>query len=169
MGLADADADRIDEGGIVVTNGPGERGWRKLPYPKFLENTLGSLWCGAVKLWDGKCIFSFRGKVRRLSDGREQDFTAVAAVSEDLTGLLDRVHEADMRFCAVLRVGGGDVVKAFDVVEVLPAHNPDGSFHHVTLRLRERVGGGEDAVCDEYGCAEADFEDCAAGVDADCA
>ena len=81
--------------------------------------------------------------MRRLDDGAFQDFTAVAAMSEDLTELVAAAHEAGMEFRAVVKVGGVAVVKAFDVVEVLPAYNPDGSFHHITLRLRERAGDGD--------------------------
>ena len=41
MGVDDADADRADEGEFAVM----ERGWGKLPYPKFLENVVGGFWC----------------------------------------------------------------------------------------------------------------------------
>jgi len=125
-----------------------ERNWQRLPYPRFLENTLGSLWCGQLKLWDGKCIFSFRGAVRRQGDGRQEDYTAVATMSADLTGIIGRAHEAGLEFRVAVKIGGVAAMRAFDVVEVLPAYNPDSSFHHITLRLRERAGdGNESAVC----------------------
>ncbi|MDR2183182.1 MAG: hypothetical protein LBE55_03315 [Clostridiales bacterium] len=146
----------------------GERGWQKLPYPKFLENVLGSLWGGGMKLWCGKCIFSLRGKVRVQTDSRHQDVTAVATMSADLTGLMDEVHQADAEFRAVVKAGGVDAVRRFDVVEAVPAHNPDGSFHHMALRLREREGDWDDALCEESGGVKEDFGGGAGGAGADC-
>ena len=91
-------------------------------------------------------------------------------MSEDLTGIVDRAHEAEMEFRAAVRIGGGEVVKSFDVVEALPAYSPDGSFHHITLRLRERgEADGIAAVCEESECAEADFGKSAGGIGADSA
>jgi len=146
----------------------GERGWRKLPYPKFLEKVQAGLWCCGMKLWDGRCVFGFRGKVRGESDGRHGEVEAWATVSEDLTGVVDRAHEAGLEFRAGVRIGGGVVWKSFDVVEARPAYNPDGSFHHMRFGLRERDGDG-DAVCGESGCGTADCEGGAGGFGADCA
>jgi hypothetical protein len=162
----DADADRLNEGEFAVM----ERGWQKLPYPKFLEKVQASLWSGGVKLWCGRCIFSFLSRARVHSDGRHRDISAVATMSEDLTEIAGRLQEAGMEFRGLVKIGGTAVVKAFDVVEAQPGHNPDGSFHHITLRLRERGGeaDGTAAVCEESGCAEADFEKGAGGVGADC-
>ena len=101
-------------------------------------------------------------------DGRGLEYTAVATVSEDLTGFVDRMYGAGMEFRAAVKAAGVSVVRAFDVVEVLPVYNPDGSFNHIRLRLRERAGDGDGAaVCEEYGGGAEVAGGCAGGAVAD--
>ena len=42
MGVDDAYADGVDEEEFVM--GVLDRNWKKLPYPKFLENVFASFW-----------------------------------------------------------------------------------------------------------------------------
>jgi len=136
-------------------------GWQRLPYPKFLEVTAAKVLCDGELLWSGKCIFTGRKKVKSQSDGQHSEVTAVATTYRDLTGILGvKAHEAGMVFCA------DD--KEFDVLELLPAHNPDGSFHHTTVRLRERTGDGYE-ICAQPECGEGDYEEGAGSTFADCA
>ncbi|MCL2376291.1 MAG: hypothetical protein FWC76_02730 [Defluviitaleaceae bacterium] len=134
-------------------------GWQKLPYPKFLEVTAAQVLRDGKQLWQGKCIFTGRKRVKKQSDGQHSEVAAVATTSKDLTGILGEAHDAGLVFCAKGR--------QFDVLEVLPAHNPDGSFHHTSVSLRERAGDGNE-VCAQPEYGEADYAEGPRGLVADC-
>jgi len=77
-------------------------------------------------------------------DGGRQEVLAVATCSADLRG------EA-LGIDGLVFMAAG---LAFDVVEVLPGYNPDGSFHHISFRLRQREMERVGDVSGHEGCAE---------------
>ena len=133
MGLADSFADGLDEGELWMSGlGSGVktrfvRNWGKLPYPKFLETTSAAILRDGVVAWEGKCYFAARIQRVQSKDGVHENVDARATISEDISEIVRRFAEncVDMEF----RVKG----RRFIIVRGLPAHNPDGSFHHLRL------------------------------------
>ena len=119
------------------------RDWGQMPYPKFLETSRAELACGDEVLWSGMCYFAYRARAVVEKDGVKQNVNARATMEADLTEFAAQVS----RPAACLKVWHGGALKSFGIVEVTPAYNPDGSFHHISFSLLEGAIGDEgDAV-----------------------